>query len=54
MKLQSTKKDAKIVTSSVSKGNRRGWYNDYLNHEHAQYRMTFLEYKRLRQEGKIK
>lgn len=54
MKLQSNKKDAKIVAASVPKGGKRGWYNDYLKHENAQYRMTFLEYKRLRQEGKIK
>lgn len=43
---QTTQK--KVVSS------RRGWYNDYLNHENAQYRMTFIEYKKLRQEGKIK
>lgn len=50
MKL-ATKKEAtrqKVATS------RKSWYNDYLSHEFAQYRMTFLEYKKLRQEGKIK
>ena len=46
---------AKENTSKVSiASSKRTWYNDYLKHEYAQYRMTFLEYKRLRQEGKIK
>ena len=50
MKLETKKETTrkKVVAS------RKSWYNDYLMHENAQYRMTFLEYKRLRQEGKIK
>jgi hypothetical protein len=31
----------------------RNWYSDYLRHPFAQYKMTFIEYKRLRSEGKI-
>jgi hypothetical protein len=33
---------------------KRSWYTDYLNHETAQYRMSFIEYKKLRREKKIK
>lgn len=41
----------KIKNTATSK---KSWYNDYLNHESAQYKMSFTQYKKLRHEGKIK
>lgn len=31
-----------------------GWYNDYLNHPDAQYKMTFSEYKKNRTKSQRK
>lgn len=32
----------------------RNWYQDYLKHPNAQYKMSFLQYKELRKQGKMK
>lgn len=44
-----TEQEAKNTISS-----KRSWHSDYLKHENAQYRMSFIQYKKLRREGKIK
>jgi hypothetical protein len=44
----------KTATQKNTVSSKKSWYNDYVNHENAQYRMTFIQYKKLRREGKIK
>ena len=40
--------------NAPAKRGSKGWYQDYLKHPSAQYRMSFTEYKDMRKRGKIK
>jgi hypothetical protein len=46
-------KERKGQQDSPRRGSK-SWYQDYLKHPTAQFKMSFVEYKDLRMKGKIK